>query len=445
MAYLAASDFSAAIAAFDQAIAFCADEDAAMLYYNRGTARHLLADFPGALADFDRAIQIKPDFAQAWNNRGMSHQTLGNLAAALYDFQQALALDPAYTQALNNRGMVRRSTADLSGALADFTHAIALSPRYAEAFNNRGIVHQAMGNLPQALADFDQAILLQPSYAQAYSNRGTAKHDLAEQRHPSHLRAFADHSVISPARHDLADAIADFDHALQLSPRAASASIHHNRGAARQAQGDLPGALADFDHALAIDPLHAPTLVNRGTARKAASDLPGARADLDRALELTPRPSAAPVYHNRGGIRVLQNDFTGAIDDYNQALAIDPNLIVAYISRGNARYHQRDPLAFTDHWYALRTSPTLAAREIIQMIADDLHRDSVAVFRNCEKHLRLNRQDITAYFRRGLSKLLLDPTSQDAQTDLSQILKLEPNLIEVVTLLSTTAKNSHPS
>jgi tetratricopeptide (TPR) repeat protein len=301
------------------------------------------------------------------------------------------------------------------------------------------VVQQSLGNLEGAIADFNHAIAINPGYAQAYCNRGIARQGLAERVRPTRARPFGDHAGASPARGDLAEALADFDRAVELSPRKGAALIYHNRGAARQAQGDLAGALRDYDEALAIDGAHGATYANRGTARKAIGDLEGARADLDRALELTPAANAAAVYHNRGGVRVLQDDFAGAIADYDEALRLDPHLLVAWLSRGNARYHQRDPRAFMDHRHAIAVQPDFAVPEIIAMVADDLRRDEPGVLRNCEKHLRINRQDVTAYFRRGLSRLLLGQ-EVEGEEDLESIRQLQPDLERELGLLGAEAK-----
>jgi len=206
------------------------------------------------------------------------------------------------------------------------------------------------------------------------------------------------------------------------------AGAYHNRGAIRQARGDLRGALADFDAALAMDPRHATTYANRGTARKAAGDLAGARADLDQAVELMPRAAAAAAYHNRGGVRVLQNDFRGAIADYTEAIAIAPGLLVAHISRGNARYHARDPRALADYVQARQLEEKATVAEIVGMLAADVAHDAAKVFDNCEKHLRISKADVTAYCRRGLSRLLLYGDDALARADLAAAIRLEPAL-----------------
>jgi tetratricopeptide (TPR) repeat protein len=438
-ARLSKGDLAGAIADYGDALRVSPRQHAARIYYNRGTARHLAGDIRGALDDFDQAIAISSDFAEAYNNRGMTRQLQGNLPGALADFEQAIVISPAYAEAYNNRGTARSAGGDRSGALADFSRAIELDPRHYRAHNNRAIVLQSQGDLSGALADFNRAIALHPSYAEAYGNRGIARQEIAHQRNPIRPRAFIDHDLPAPVRSDMADVIADFDRAVELTPRPAAAPAYHNRGAARQLQGDLAGALADFNEALAIDPAHSPTYANRGTAHKALGDLTAARADLDRAVELTPRATAAAAYHNRGGVRVLQNDFAGAVADYNIALEIDPDLTVAYLSRGNARYHLREPGAFLDHRHALLTAPALAVEEMLHMFVDDLKKDPAALLRNCEKHLRINRGDVTAMLRRGVALLVLHRDLEQARLDLARGFELAPEMKQPLTPLVDAA------
>jgi tetratricopeptide (TPR) repeat protein len=165
--------------------------------------------------------------------------------------------------------------------------------------------------------------------------------------------------------------------------------------------------LADFNQALQINPDHIATYSNRGSARHALGDLEGALADFDRAIQLTPRRAAALLYHNRAGVRITQQNFPAAMADYHEALEIDPQLCVAYISRGNARYHLGDQAGHVDYAMAFTIDPKLAAREVIRILAEDMKGEPVAVLTNCNNHLKANPKLVTAYIRRGLTLLLL--------------------------------------
>jgi tetratricopeptide (TPR) repeat protein len=193
-----------------------------------------------------------------------------------------------------------------------------------------------------------------------------------------------------------------------------AASVLHNRGLLRQAQGDLAGALADFNQALAIDPRHTATYVARGLVRKEYGDLGSALADFNQALEQNPSQGLATIYHGRGGVRVLQNDFAGALADYDQALSLEPERSLFYISRGNARYHRRDPRGALDYRMAFRLDAEGAAREFVRIVTTDAHRDAEAVLENCTRHLRLSDRDVLACARRGLTLLVLGRDAEAA-------------------------------
>jgi tetratricopeptide (TPR) repeat protein len=314
--------------------------------------------------------------------------------------------EPGSARALNRRGIARFQSGDVHGALADFRQAALLQPNYAEPWNNSGLLRQTLGQLTQAVADFDRALAIRPDYPEALTNRGRIRQALG----------------------DLESARSDFDRALELAANTPfAASILHNRGMLRQQNGDAAGALADFDQALRLDPAHTGTYICRGNLRKETGHLDEALADFDRALEQNPSASLAAAYHGRGGVRVLQSDFAGAIADYDRALSIEPEQFHLYISRGNARYHQRDPRGLLDFRMAFRLDPDGAARELLRNLNNDVRRDAAAVLDNCDKHLRISDRDVLAYARRGLTLLLLGRTAE-ATPDLARAAALVPDM-----------------
>ena len=63
-------------------------------YYFWGCTKHVLGNYKGAVADYDKAIQLKPDYAKAYHNRGYTKVTLGQYSAAIADFDKAIQLKP---------------------------------------------------------------------------------------------------------------------------------------------------------------------------------------------------------------------------------------------------------------------------------------------------------------------------------------------------------------
>jgi tetratricopeptide (TPR) repeat protein len=155
----------------------------ARAYLDRGIARYNQGDLPAAIADFDQAVALAPQYATAYYNRGLARKDVGDLPASIADFDRAIALNPRFAGAHNNRGIARYDLGDLPAAIADYDRAIALffdGPDKARAYNNRGLARYDLGDPPAAIADYDRAIALDAQYADPYYNRGRAHKDRGE-------------------------------------------------------------------------------------------------------------------------------------------------------------------------------------------------------------------------------------------------------------------------
>ncbi|MHB1426583.1 MAG: tetratricopeptide repeat protein [Gemmataceae bacterium] len=326
---------------------------------------------------------------------------------------------PSTAEGWNQLGIARLGQRDPAGALAAFGEAKRCDPGYAEVWNNSGLVWHMLGRLAEAVADFDQALAIRPAYPEALNNRGRTLQVLGDE----------------------AGAAFDFDRALSYADGPFLATVLHNRGALRQARGDREGALADLDRALEIKPEHVQTRLLRAAARKEVGDLMGALVDVEQVLAVLPADQSAAAYHCRGGLRALQNDFAGAVTDYNRALALEPDNVCFYVSRGNARYHRRDPGALADYLVAFSHQPQFAARELVRCLDEAARRDAKDVLDNCDKHLRINSQDVIAHGRRALTLILLGRHTE-AEPHLQRVRELIPHLADYFNLVVRLARRT---
>ena len=62
-------------------------------YHRRGSAYSALGQHQRAIEDYDKAIELNPDYAIAYNNRGLSFQELGQASRAREDFDRARLLN----------------------------------------------------------------------------------------------------------------------------------------------------------------------------------------------------------------------------------------------------------------------------------------------------------------------------------------------------------------
>ena len=80
-----------------------------------------------ALNDFDRTIELKPDYAEAYNGRGMVKNVLRQPEAAIGDFDKAIELDPDHARAYTTRGVAKASLNRVQEAKADYEKALELA------------------------------------------------------------------------------------------------------------------------------------------------------------------------------------------------------------------------------------------------------------------------------------------------------------------------------
>jgi tetratricopeptide (TPR) repeat protein len=91
-----------------------------------------------AIAEFNKAIEIDPDFADAYYNRGIANSKKGNLNQAISDYTKAIQINPNDSDSYYNRGLVYHKKNDFNQAISDYTKAIQISPD-ATAYYNRAL------------------------------------------------------------------------------------------------------------------------------------------------------------------------------------------------------------------------------------------------------------------------------------------------------------------
>ncbi len=60
-------------------------------------------EFDRAIDALDKAIELKPDFAEAWYNKGITFSVMGRVEEEIMAYDHALAINPRYAEAWNNK------------------------------------------------------------------------------------------------------------------------------------------------------------------------------------------------------------------------------------------------------------------------------------------------------------------------------------------------------
>jgi serine/threonine protein kinase len=175
----ARDDFDGKIANYTKAIEL--KPDYADAYNNRGLAFYRKKDLDKAIADYSKAIELKPKFIHAYYHRGVAYHDQKLYDLAIEDFDKALELHPKFAAVYLSRGNSYFAKGDFDLAIKHFDRTIELQPKNFEAFNARGLAYAARKEFENALKDFDKAIEIRPEFLDAVRNKRDAHRALAEK------------------------------------------------------------------------------------------------------------------------------------------------------------------------------------------------------------------------------------------------------------------------
>jgi len=148
---------------------------ALLTHFNLGDALIRTGRLSEAIEQFERALEIKPDYPQAHINLGNALIPTGRLSEAIEQFEQALKIKPGSAEAHNNLGVALILTGRAPEAIGQLEQALKAEPDYAEAHNNLGNAFERTGRLSEAIGEFEQALKIKPDYAAAHDNLAKAQ------------------------------------------------------------------------------------------------------------------------------------------------------------------------------------------------------------------------------------------------------------------------------
>jgi uncharacterized protein (TIGR02996 family) len=208
-AYQRTGDISAAQRASREALAIAPDdgparqailhppvEDAAF-WINLSLAQYNQAMYEQSIASARRALQLKPDSAEAYTNIGAGYGAMGQWNEAIRNEREALRLQPGLQIARNNLNWYLQQNAAQAkaGTAAGFVdaslrlnqagqyaesiaaarQALRLDPGSAEAWNNIAAGSEALHRWDEAIAAAQKAIALKPGFQLAKNNLAWAE------------------------------------------------------------------------------------------------------------------------------------------------------------------------------------------------------------------------------------------------------------------------------
>ena len=176
---LADQQFEWAIASYDAALAIKPNYHETL--NNKGNALSDLGRYEDAIASYEAALAIKPDDHEVLYNKGYALDELGRYEDAIASYDAALAIKPDDDYALigkgvtlSNLGCYEEAIACYEEAIASYDAALAIKPDKHEALNNKGVALGNLGRYEEAITCYDAALAIKPDYQLAIDNKQEA-------------------------------------------------------------------------------------------------------------------------------------------------------------------------------------------------------------------------------------------------------------------------------
>jgi tetratricopeptide (TPR) repeat protein len=249
----------------------------AITEHNLGAALQADGRVDEAIAQYERATALVPDYAPGYNNLGTALALKGREADAIAAYERALSIEPDYPNARYNLANALLRAGRTREAIDQFRLSLTSSPGGADVHNNLGIALTEEGRFAEAEVEFRAALTFEPDSARVHRNLGEI---LARQNRG-------------------ADAIAHLRRAVELDPGALDA--RYALAAALVEQERLDEAAAVFAAMLAKHPDMADARSDFALVLASLGRLDEAVAQLERAV--ADRPADERLLQN---LRVLR-------------------------------------------------------------------------------------------------------------------------------------------
>ena len=231
---------------------------------------------------FNHALALNDQNYTAHVNFAETLVDEGNLAQAQRHYLRAIELKPDNAEALTSLGVLFEKRHQLKEAEEFQRRALAAQPDHAKAHFNLANVLQAQGQTYAAVAYFLKAVHFKPDYAEAYFNAASALED--EGRRVEAKAYYAKALEIKPlypkARNNLGlilikeglykDAIVQFRKILAKDP--SDVEARNNLAVTLTKSGDNDGAIREFERILKDHPDLTPARANLELIKKRNSN-----------------------------------------------------------------------------------------------------------------------------------------------------------------------------
>jgi protein O-mannosyl-transferase len=270
-----------------------------LAHNNLGVVLEQQGKLDQAEAEFRRALELKPTFAEALNSLGGHLAGRGRVEEGISYCRRALEINPIYVNALYNLGNAYAGQQRFAEAISYYEEALRLKPRDYEARSNLAQSLAKTGRMDEALAQYRLAWKSKPEDVNLCRNLAAA---LVRQGKPD-------------------EAIGLYRQALGQNPN--DANLRYELGLALALQERWDEAIEQYTETLRLASDNVEARYNLGYALRRRGRLEEAAAQLREALRLAPEFPLAQ--YNLGCVLADQGRRDEAVSHLKEAVRLKPD------------------------------------------------------------------------------------------------------------------------
>ena len=312
--------------------------------YNQGNTLIQLQRYQEALATYEKAIDIKPDYPQALYGQGKALFQLKKYQESLIAYDQAIQIQPNYLEAWTNRGFVLVRLKRYSEAIATVDKALQLKNDDPQIWQLKGDIFIKISQYNDAIKAYEQAINFQADNPELWYKKGLAFQNL--KQYEEAITAYKKTVELKPdhesAWYNLGNCLVNlnrYEFALQAYDQAVQ--YNQNNSAAWLSRSNIlmtlrrySEAIDSFTQVIKTNPQQYQAWYNRGWALHQVKRYGEAIESYKKAISL--KSNDYLVWYNLGNTQYNLQKYQEAIASYNKATRYKPNHYESWYSKGNA-------------------------------------------------------------------------------------------------------------
>jgi tetratricopeptide (TPR) repeat protein/predicted Ser/Thr protein kinase len=281
--------------------------------YKQANTFYELQRYQDALNNYEKAVEIRDNYAEAWYGKGKSLFGLNKYQDALLAYDQAIQIQPEYLEAWRGRGFTLYKLQRYGEAIASIDKTLESHSDDAEAWEIKGDSLDSLKRYDEAIQVYDKVIAVKADYYQAWYKKGKVLQGLKRYN----------------------DAVIAYDKTLELKPNYADAFYH--KGNALVNLNRYQDAANAYEQTVKIKPDYYQAWLSKGNSLIVLQRYQEALDAFEQVIKYN--PNSYQGWYSRGLMQHQLQRYDIALESYDKAIALRRNTYQIWYARGNTLFN----------------------------------------------------------------------------------------------------------